>query len=144
MESNTEKRRGYKFKFDNYDNLQVYAGTVDVNNLKTIYLDFQFWGFRIDETVQKDVRKKFSKIKRVIQDNLPENYFYDTFISIIDEPDNIGKFDKFFIKLQFTFFVKKVDISSPKKFYRDLLQPVVESVYKQEFEGVEWIKQRRT
>lgn len=143
MTNITRNRGGYKFKFKHYDNLQVYAGTVDINNLKTIYLDLHFWGFRQDQEARKDIDKLFSRLKKLINRTLPEQYFYNTIISILDFPDNIGLYDKFFVKIQFTFFVKNPVVKEPKKFYKEILQPLLDDVYKQEFQGVEWIKQRR-
>lgn len=143
MESNTEKRRGYKFKLQHYDNLQVYPGTVDINDPKTIYIDLHFWGFRQDQEARQDVSKKFTRIKKLISQTLPKEYFYDTFISILDFPDNIGLYDKFFVKIQFTLYVKKTSVKNKKQFYEELLKPLLDDVYKQEFEGISWIKQRR-
>jgi hypothetical protein len=136
-------RKGYEFKTIKKDNCKVRAQTIDITTLKSLFITIEFWGIRKDEAVKDELNKLFNKTKRTLYNNLNQEIFYPTYISSLDEPDNVGKYDRFFVRMEFTLFLKKPNFKTPKKELVPILNSLIDSVYNKEFEGLNWIRQKR-
>ena len=101
------KTKGQSFKLINeYHNVSFNAGTVDINNFKSLFLEVKFWVKSGTTAPDVKTKKLFKQCKRIIHQQNKDFFLTDRLISVYDFPELYSDENHSFTKFEFTLFRK--------------------------------------
>jgi hypothetical protein len=128
-----KKFKGESFKiWGDYFNVKFESGTIDVENLKSVYLDVRFWFTHESNAQIEDAKLLMKKCKRVIAEESQDLFYADKFLSNLHFPEYSEKKGPCFVKIEFTLFRKPM---SEKLEIIFQLNKICDLIYNEIFEG---------
>ena len=125
-------KKGKTCKIGGFRNFKSQYGTIDSQNLKSIYLNIQTWVEPKEEVENwnRVVLNMSRSVKHSVYNNLDKTLFDDKFIVDLDlRTSGIQKNKKSFLNLEITLYVHDKNLNFKSLILRSKVKKIITSVY---------------